>query len=86
VINTTIDDIERVNKMPIMHFKPDFADIDIKTFGDWIETQKIKVVYINAKGEQKEVIRRIYFDTHDLYITIENMRYYLSDFEVLSVK
>ena len=69
-----------------MHFKPDFADIDIKTFGDWIETQKIKVVYINAKGEQKEVIRRIYFDTHDLYITIENMRYYLSDFEVLSVK
>jgi hypothetical protein len=64
----------------LIYNNPDFPEVKIKTIGRWIENEKVHVMYINKTGEQKEVERRIYFDTHDLYITINNTRYYYNEF------
>ncbi len=57
------------------------SDIDISTIGKWIENEKIIVFYVDSKRKIKKYERKVYFDQHDLYITLNNNRYYYSEFQ-----
>ena len=59
---------------------PIYPEKSLLAIGKWMEGGKIKIVYIDPVTGRKEVKRRIYFDGHDLYVTIQNTRYYFSEF------
>ena len=56
-------------------------DVNISTIGRWIENEKVIIYYVNQKGETKKYNRKVYFDQHDLYITVKGNRYYYSEFQ-----
>lgn len=54
----------------------------IKTVGAWIENNRISVEY-DKNGRLKKTHRAVRFDKQagDLYITLNNMRYFYYEFE-----
>jgi hypothetical protein len=65
----------------LIYSNQDFPEVNITTIGRWIENEKVTVLWVNTKGETKKYERRVYFDTHDLFIKVNNMRYYYSEFD-----
>lgn len=65
----------------LIYNNPCFPEVKIKTVGRWAENEKVYVMYIDKTGKQKEEERKVRFDDHDLYISLNKIRYYYSDFK-----